>query len=251
MADQEVWTTTHTPQATTTALPEEPLHPPLRAPHFNTNPPHLIQNALQRLLLHRPPKETSPHPHPSTYLSNPSSYNPWNPKTPSHHLYRSFKSFTCAENAARLQRGEQPFCTPAGRDRAFEKLMRLSKGEEPIGWAIEEGGWDGEFEGIVDWGGQMEMEEERVERWVLGNRGEGEEEEMRRAVEEGEKQMEKERKDSKEVYHGKNGDGEWEAVGKMRIDDKDEDEFADADTSPEHREDIGDEDDGLEDMTIC
>ncbi|EAT90101.2 hypothetical protein SNOG_01889 [Parastagonospora nodorum SN15] len=211
-----------------TALPKKPHLPTSSTPH-----PH------------------PPHSHPSTYLSNPSSYNPWNPKTPSHHLYRSFKSFTCAENAARLQRGEQPFCTPAGRDRAFEKLMRLSKGEEPIGWAIDEGGWDGEFEGFVDWGGQMEMEEERVGRWVLGNRGEGEEEEMRRAVEEGEKQMEKERKDSKEVYHGKNGEGEWEAVGKMRIDDKDEDEFADADTSPEHREDIGDEDDGLEDMTIC
>lgn len=138
--------------------------------------------------------------------------------------------------------------------------MRLSRGEEPIGWSIEEEGWNGEFDGvgIVDWGGQLEMEEKRVGRWVLGNQGEGEEKEMHKAVEEGEKEKEKEkeRKDSKEVYHGKDRDGEWEDVGKVRIGGKDggeEDEFvdADADMRTEHREDIGDEDDRLEDTTIC
>ncbi|KAF2827871.1 hypothetical protein CC86DRAFT_404913 [Ophiobolus disseminans] len=66
-----------------------------------------------------------------------SSSSPWNPPTPVASLRRQFRLFTEEENARRAYRGEQPFCSPDGRERAFAKLMRLSRGEEPIHWTID------------------------------------------------------------------------------------------------------------------
>jgi hypothetical protein len=200
----------------------KPILPKSSIPHPNPHSPHL---------------HPTTHTHRSTYLSNPASFNPWNPQTPSYHLYRSFRAFTHTENLARSQRGERPFCTPAGRDKAFAKLMRLSKGEEEIGWEIEcvdDGDWED-----VNWYQGFDASMERVAEWDLGRGREGEEELMMMVGSVSGKVEKKEggheRKDSKEVYHVVQDEEGWRRVERMQIDGHD-----DVDMSPEHKEDVED-----------
>jgi hypothetical protein len=62
-------------------------------------------------------------------------------------VYKSFKSFISLENQSRFQRGEQPLCTPTAGEKAFQKLLRLSRDEEERKWEIDEGVWDEAMEG--------------------------------------------------------------------------------------------------------
>jgi hypothetical protein len=75
---------------------------------------------------------------------------------PTDEVYKSFKSFTSLENQSRSQRGEQALCTPAAREKAFRKLLRLSRDEEERKWEIDEGVWDeateeGQLSGEFGW----------------------------------------------------------------------------------------------------
>jgi len=83
--------------------------------------------------------DTTPNPNPPPYTTAPPppQDNPWNPPTPTTELYRHFKSFCALENAARTSRGETPFCNTSGRERAFEKLLRLSNGTEKREWRVD------------------------------------------------------------------------------------------------------------------
>jgi hypothetical protein len=67
------------------------------------------------------------------------NHNPWRetPDSADDELRRSFKAFCQMENFRRAERNEVPFCSNSNRDKAFEKLMRLSRGEEPITWEIQ------------------------------------------------------------------------------------------------------------------
>ncbi|KAF1914591.1 hypothetical protein BDU57DRAFT_531051 [Ampelomyces quisqualis] len=152
--------------------------------------------------------------------SKPNSFapydNPWapaRPVSPTDQLRRSFRSFTHLENMRRAERNEQPLCTPQGRDRAFEKLMRLSRGEGVYHWAIEKCDDDGDDE-VHLWRGdweeaQMEMEMERIENL---------EREREARVTEGNKAKTKaeevhERKDSKDVVVVVKTDDAWRTTG--------------------------------------
>jgi hypothetical protein len=145
----------------------------------------------------------------STSTFSSSTYtNPWHtrsktPSSPTTDLRRSFKAFTHAENMRRAERNEHPFCTPAGRDRAFEKLMRLARGEEELHWDIDQGWVDEEewYAGFV--AAQMQQAEKVGEMHV------GEEEREEDVQKRG---KEHERKDSKEVVADKSGE-EWRRAG--------------------------------------
>jgi hypothetical protein len=142
----------------------------------------------------------------SAYTSpwhHPSSKNPVSPTTS---LRRSFKAFTHAENMRRAERNEQPFCSPAGRDRAFEKLLRLARGEEELRWDIDEG-WDEEEEWYA---GFVKAQMEHAEK--VGEMHVGQDDEGRKG-----KAKEHERKDSKEVVALKDveGWGRVEEFGKV------------------------------------
>lgn len=169
-------------------------------------------------------------------ITNSTTYSPWRTPSPTTTLYSSFRTFIFTENQLRATRGEQPLCTPSGCDKAFQKLLRLSKGEEKIEWEIDEGLWGEEIEGEFGWyagfvdGGGEGLNGE-VEKGVGGGCGMGyeeglmerEEREMRRGDREedllfGERLVDEmgmrkgkgdghQRKDSKEVYHGGCEDG--------------------------------------------
>lgn len=134
-----------------------------------------------------------------------------------------------SENLARQLRNEVPFATPAARDAAFEKLMRLSRGEEEIRWEIalveawevmEDGEGqrdrDEEVEGEGEWedvGGGWQV------CWTTGGKeGHGEvmEEgsEIERKKDDGKEKAEQERKNSKECAFEfeKTGDQDGEEV---------------------------------------
>jgi hypothetical protein len=100
--------------------------------------------------------------------SPPPSYtrNPWNPPSLSSELRKSFKTFCATENIRRAQRGEVAFCTPDGRDRAFEKLIRLARGEEDMTWDGAE--WEDEEEWVEDEDEDMEIVEEEKKKTTNG-----------------------------------------------------------------------------------
>ncbi|KAH7066689.1 hypothetical protein BKA63DRAFT_571097 [Paraphoma chrysanthemicola] len=86
--------------------------------------------------------------------------NPWRPSanTPTKRLHRHFKDFCDMENTARMQRGEVPMCNVAQRELAWEKLLRLSKGEEVRRWGIwVDGVPPGRGGGRVDGDGMVVM----------------------------------------------------------------------------------------------
>lgn len=157
----------------------------------------------------------------------PSFENPWAPPTPTSSLRIHFKSFCALETSARLSRGETPFCSPTGRDRAFEKLLRLSKGQEKIEWRIdsrwnpaddqwgeekswyEVNGWTGEEVGWKKRNG-ADGKREGDEEWV-------DEEGSETETEEGVRKKEEARKDSKDVG------GSWRRlVGRFRAGEEQE-----------------------------
>jgi hypothetical protein len=114
----------------------------------------------------------------------------------------------------RAERNEQPFCSPSGRDRAFEKLLRLARGEEELHWDIDEG-WEEEdwYAGFV--AAQMEQvaqieQMEQAEKVGEMHVGEDEGEEMDRK---GKGKEQHERKDSKEV--ALKGEEGWGRTGKL------------------------------------
>jgi hypothetical protein len=148
---------------------------------------------------------------------------------------RSFKAFCQMENFRRAERSEQPFCSNQGRDKAFEKLMRLSRGEEPIDWAIDPA---------------SEADEWRVEAWYTdffkdeeggvkiedddGNEEKEEDEEKKEELTGSAVAVGHERKDSKEVVS--KGEHRWRRETKAEQDAKeDEDEEMEA----EHMDNIG------------
>jgi hypothetical protein len=108
----------------TTVLPRHPQHQ-LTGPMQHTRIAHYTA--------------TMTFPSKSSRSTFSTTHNPWREtaSSPNDKLRRSFKAFCQMENFRRAERSEQPFCSNQGRDKAFEKLMRLSRGEEPIGWAID------------------------------------------------------------------------------------------------------------------
>jgi hypothetical protein len=170
-------------------------------------------------------------------ISHHSNANPWStaPLSPTEELRRSFKAFTHAENLRRAERNEMPFCSPQGRDRAFEKLLRLSRGEEVLSWKIDVASNDWEDRAIEEW--CMEFFGEG--RDGIGNGG-SEEKEGNGEVEGGvELGMGPERKDSKEVVD-KGGDG-WRS-GRLGDTNGNEDENETTqEMAIEYMEDIGKE----------
>jgi hypothetical protein len=122
--------------------------------------------------------------------------SPWpRPISPTTQLRHSFRAFCAAENDSRARRNEVPFCSASGRDRAFEKLMRLSRGEEARVW--DGSGW------ANDWYEDSIAMERRREAEIMMNK--------QRKTNGQDVPKGHERKDSKEVAD----DGEsW---GKMAV----------------------------------
>jgi hypothetical protein len=165
-----------------------------------------------------------------SYTNN--NTNPWSitPSSPTEELRRSFKAFTHAENLRRAERNEMPFCSAQGRDRAFEKLLRLARGEEELSWKIDVASEDWDERAIEEWckgffgvKGEEKDGGDRVEKEDMDGEKEG-------GVELG---MGHERKDSKEV--GIKDDDGWRS-GRLGNVNGNEQE-----TGVEYMEDVGKE----------
>lgn len=196
-----------------------------------------------------PFKSPTPHPNPNTttnnrprrpnpVLSHPIPYDqyvlepcgppfisPWpsaRSQSPTTQLRRSFRNFVSSENFARQQRNETLFADAGQRDRAFEKLMRLSRGEEEIKWEIA-GFEEGEVECEIVWeGGKWVRRRVDESPGVEVERAEFVEEEEKMDVVEGEKKDESEaavdnmdvidEKNKVQEVHNKNDDKEMPDV---------------------------------------
>lgn len=173
-----------------------------------------------------PRDEFVPEPYAPPFVS------PWpsaRPQSPTTQLRRSFRSFVSSENFARQQRNEVPFATPEARDRAFDKLMRLSRGEEEIGWAIAPVGigeeWEEETE-IVWVAGKwvrrkvmVEKKEQMVKMEVVEEKKDEEVEESKDGVKQDDAM--KDVHQSKEVAQNTDmkieDDADWEDISHWQI----------------------------------
>jgi hypothetical protein len=208
----------------TSSLSRHPQHQPA-GPTLHTR----IADYTATMTFPSKPSKVSKHTFSTTH-------NPWKATTssPNDELRRSFKAFCQMENFRRADRGEQPFCSNLSRDKAFEKLMRLSRGEEPIGWAIEPT-TEAEECGVEAWyanffkdeeGGVKIKEEKKTEEKKVN---EEKKEELTGIAGAGGH----ERKDSKEV--ASKGEHRWRR-GKNEEQDVNEDE---EDMEAEYMEDVG------------
>ncbi|KAH8728044.1 hypothetical protein GQ44DRAFT_702557 [Phaeosphaeriaceae sp. PMI808] len=138
---------------------------------------------------------------------------------PKHKMRRHFKDFCSTENVLRTQRGESAFCTTRSRDAAFERLLKLARGEEKFCWAVH--------------GPQLTMFDTEQfialdgETWP----NDKDEEDEGIAMKMGKGKGKVERKDSKEVSEEDKVHGDWRIELVMSVDD---------DVSAEYTENIDD-----------